>query len=345
MFCRRDTGVALPLAIALLAAVGCGSGSSTASNQAETTTTTGGGSNQKKVEIAVIPKGTTHEYWKSIHAGADKAAKELGGVTIDWQGPEKEDDREGQIKVVEGFTTKKVDGIVLAPLDITALAKPVQDAIDAGIPVVIIDSALTGPKTTSFVATDNHHAGQLGGEELAKELDGKGNVIMLRYEAGSASTMEREAGFLDAMKAAPGIKIISDDQYGMATAESAQKASENLIERFNTGGKFRADGIFCPNESTAFGMLLALRSSKLAGKVKFVGFDSSDQLVAGLSAGDINALVVQDPVKMGHDGVVNLVNSIRGKKVEDHEDTGATVVTKESMAQPKEAALLAPLKS
>lgn len=328
---------------ALLALAGCGSNSSQTS-QTTAASSASGGTAKKQLEIAVIPKGTTHEYWKSIHAGAQKAADELGGVTIDWKGPVREDDREDQIKVVEDFTTKHVDGIVLAPLDDTALRVPVKDAMDQSIPVVIIDSGLKDVKPVSFVATDNRNAGKLGGLELAKELGGKGNVIMLRYEEGSASTAEREQGFLDAMKENPSIKILSDEQYAGATAEDAQKASENLIERFTTGGKFQADGIFCPNESSAFGMLLALRSSKLAGKVKFVGFDSSDQLVAGLQAGEINALVVQNPVKMGHDGVEIMVHSLRGEKVPDHEDTGATVVTKANMATPAVAQLLAPPK-
>src|SRR2546421_5439287 len=158
---------------------------------------TGGGNSSggsKELQIAVIPKGATHEYWKSIHAGAQRAADELKGIQILWKGPLKEDDREDQIKVVEDFTTKKVDGIVLAPLDDTALSNPTNDAVNAGIPVVIIDSGLKNVKAMSFVATDNYKAGQLGGQKLVALLNGKGKVLMLRYEVGSASTDARERG-------------------------------------------------------------------------------------------------------------------------------------------------------
>jgi ribose transport system substrate-binding protein len=338
---------------AALAAVfivaGCNSGGSsdngTSSNATTGTSGSGGSGGKKALEIAVIPKGSTHEYWKSIHEGANEAAQELGNVTIDFKGPEKEDDKDGQIKVVENFVQTKVDGIVLAPLDATALGPAAKEAQDASIPVVIIDSTLNNFTPVSYVATDNQKAGKLGGEELAKELGGKGNVIMLRYEEGSASTEQREAGFEDAMKENPNIKIISDNQHAGATEETAQKASENLIQEFTKDGKFQADGIFCPNESSAFGMLRALQDANLAGKLKFVGFDSSDPLVAGLKSGQINGLVVQNPVKMGHDGVTNLVKSIRGEKVDDKEDTGATVVTKANMDQPDVAKLIAPPKA
>src|SRR5690349_20146339 len=171
--------------------------------------------------IAVIPKGTTHEFWKSINAGAVKAQRELNdqGTKVDiiWKGPLREDDRDQQIQVVEGFTTRHVSAIVLAPLDSQALVKPVHNAIAAKVPVVIMDSDLKSDRYVSFVATDNFKGGQLAGEQLAKLLGGKGNVILLRYAAGSASTEARETGFLDALKKHPEIKLISSDQHAGAT--------------------------------------------------------------------------------------------------------------------------------
>lgn len=193
----------------------------------------------KLIKIAVIPKGTTHEFWKSIFAGAKQAEQELRekGVNVEiiWKGPAKEDDRDDQIQVVENFVASGVDGIVLAPLDDTALRGPVQDATAKGIPVVIIDSdlnATAGKDYVTFVATDNYRGGQLGGEHLAKLLEGKGKVVLLRYQQGSASTNAREKGFLDAMNAAEGVEVISDNQYSGATTPSALQAVENLIQRF-----------------------------------------------------------------------------------------------------------------
>jgi ribose transport system substrate-binding protein len=294
-------------------------------------------------QIAVIPKGTTHEYWKSINAGAVKAQRELTAagtnVTIIWKGPLLEDDREQQIQVVENFVGRNVSAIVLAPLDSKALVAPVEDAIRAGIPVVIIDSALKSSMPSSTVATDNRKGGQIGARRLGALLGGKGRVVMLRYEVGSASTEEREAGFLDVMKGEfPGIELISTDQYGGATRETAFKAAQNLLNRFGE----QMDGIFACNESTASGTLLALREQGLAGKVKFVGFDANDQLVKALRQGDVQGLVVQDPFKMGYLGVKTAVDVLSHKAVPASIDTGVGLVTKDNMDDPAVSALIHP---
>ena len=294
--------------------------------------------------IAVIPKGTTHEFWKSVHAGAAKAGQEFG-VEIIWKGPLVESDRNSQIETVENFVSRGVAGIVLAPLDDTALVAPVTSATRAGIPVVIIDSGLKGEDYVSFVATDNRKGGEMAGERLAGLLGGKGKVAMLRYAVGSASTEQREAGFLDAMKKHPGIEVVSENQYAGATRETAFQASENLLNTLRGGSAesgLTVDGIFCPNESSTFGMLRALRDGGGAGKVRFVGFDAATDLVAALQAGEIDALVVQDPFNMGYLGVKTVVQKIRGEPVEKRIDTGATLVTKENIGDPKVAELLNP---
>jgi ribose transport system substrate-binding protein len=296
----------------------------------------------KKPVIAVIPKGTTHEFWKSIHAGALKAAREAD-VEILWKGPLKEDDREEQIKVVEDMITRGVKGIVLAPLDDAALRTPVRNATRTGIPVVIIDSDLKSKDHLSFVATDNRQGGYLGGQHLATLLGGKGRVVMLRYAEGSASTANREQGFLDAMKEQAGIEVVSANQYGGATTESAYKASENLLAPLkDKNGKLTIDGIFACNESTTFGMLRALQDGGHAGKVKFVGFDASAKLVEALKNDQINALVIQNPVRMGYLGVKTMVEYLNGKKVEPRVDTGVAVVTKANMNEPSAKEVLEP---
>jgi len=178
---------------------------------------------EKSYTVAVIPKGTTHEFWKSINAGAVKAQRELAAsgikVEVIWKGPLREDDRDQQIQVVENFMTRRVSAIVLAPLDSKALVRPVHNAVQAKVPVVIMDSDLKSDEYVSFVATDNYKGGQLAGEQMAKLLGGKGNVILLRYAVGSASTEARENGFLDALKKYADIKLISSDQHAGATRE------------------------------------------------------------------------------------------------------------------------------
>jgi ribose transport system substrate-binding protein len=299
-----------------------------------------GGAANGKITIAVIPKGTTHEFWKSVHAGAVKASKELN-VDIVWKGPVKEDDLKDQIDVVQSFTAQGVSGIVLAPLNDKALGGAVKAAVSAKIPVVVFDSDLQGKEHTSFVATDNIAAGRLAGEALGKLLGGKGKVVLLRYQEGSASTANREQGFLEGIKKTPGVQIVSDNQYGGATTESAFSTSERLLgaQKAADGG---VDGVFCPNESTTFGMLLALQKAGFAGKIKLVGFDSSPKLVAGLASGQIDGLVLQDPFNIGYLAVKTMVQHLRGEKVQERIDTGARLVTKENMNEPATKELLSP---
>ncbi len=295
-------------------------------------------------KIAVIPKGTTHEFWKSIYAGAKKAEQELkaGGVTVQiiWKGPLKEDDREQQVQVVENFIAQRVHGIVLAPLDRKALAGPVEMAARGKIPVVIIDSGLDTKAQAAFVATDNREGGRMAARELGKMLGGKGNVAMLRYAVGSASTEAREEGFLEIMrKDFPNIKLVSTDQHAGATRDTAKRTAENLLNRHGR----QLNGVFAANESSAAGMLLALRDAGLAGgKIKFVAFDSGETLNAGLKAGDIQGMVVQNPMRMGYLGVKTIVAVLQGKKVEPVVDTGVGFVTQANFNSPEMAEIVNP---
>jgi ribose transport system substrate-binding protein len=299
-----------------------------------------GGGGKGKAKIAVIPKGTTHEFWKAVNAGAIKASRELG-VEIAWKGPLKEDDLKEQVGIVESFVAQGVSAIVLAPLNDKGLLPPVKAAKAAGIPVVIFDSALQGDEHVSYVATDNVAAGKLGGEKLVKSVGGTGNVILLRYLEGSASTSQREQGFLDAMGKASGIKIVSDNQYGGATTESAHSTSESVLIA-KGADKGEVAGVFCPNESTTFGMLLALRKLGLAGKVKLVGFDASEKLVGALREGHIDGLVLQDPMKMGYLAFKTAAQAVKKEAFEKVIDTGARVVEKDNMDQPEIKELLSP---
>jgi ribose transport system substrate-binding protein len=297
---------------------------------------------QKGITIAVIPKGTTHEFWKSIHAGAVKASRELG-VSIIWKGPLKEDDRDAQISVVEDFISRKVSGIILAPLDDLALREPVENAVRAGIPVVIVDSDLRSDVFVSYAATDNYLGGRMGARRLAEILGDRGRVIMLRCFEGSASSTAREQGFLDEMAARQGIVVVSSNQYGGATLETAYRASENLIGPLKgAGGTLTIDGIFTPNESTTFGMLRALQDAGVAGKVKFVGFDSSTKLVEALRDGELHGLVLQNPFAMGEEGVKVMVAHLKGESVPRRIDTGVFVATPENMTQPEISQRLQP---
>jgi ribose transport system substrate-binding protein len=317
-------------ALLLMAAAACGGGNAPAS------------SSGNSISVAMIPKGTTHYFWQSIHAGANRAAQELG-VEVIWRGPLREDDRDSQVSEVEGFISRGVSGIAIAPLDEAALVGPVNDAMSRKIPVVIFDSGLNGENYVSFVATDNVKGGRLGGERLIEAMGGKGRVVLLRYAEGHDSTTKREEGFLAAMAAHPGVEVVSSNQYVGTDVEGAYKRTESILSSYKKpDGSLTIDGIFCANESSSFAAMRVLKDNGWAGKLHFVGFDSSENLVKGLQDGTLDGLVLQDPVKMGYLSIKKLVAHIRGEPVERRIDTGVQVATRENMEQPGMKELIHP---
>jgi ribose transport system substrate-binding protein len=291
-------------------------------------------------QIAVIPKGTTHEFWKSVHAGAARAAKELGNVEILWKGPLGESDTDGQISVVQDFITRHVDGIVLAPNDSQSLVAAVADAKAEGIPTVIFDSGLDNAElTVSYVATDNYLGGALAARRLAEVLDKRGNVVLMRYKQGSESTEQREAGFLETLaKEFPEINVLSSNQYaGTTPEESLDKSQQVLITH-----RGEVDGVFTVCEPNGTGMLGALETEDPSGRIKFVTFDPSPRMIESMRQGRIHGIVLQDPVTMGYEAVKAMVAHLEGKPVEKRIDTGEYVATPENMQEPDMARLLSP---
>jgi ribose transport system substrate-binding protein len=232
-----------------------------------------------------------------------------------------------------------VQGIVLAPLDDRALVRPVEEAGKVGIPVVIIDSGLQTTEIVSFVATDNRQGGRLAADRLGEVLNGSGRVLMLRYLEGSASTHEREEGFLEEMAAKyPGIEFVSSDQYAGPTRETAKRAAENVLNRYGE----EIDGIFTPNESSTIGMLLALQDIERAGKLPFVGFDSGEMEINAIRDGQLQGIVVQNPFRMGYLGVLTIVKHLKGEPVDARIDTGVMVVTPDNIDSPEAQQLVNP---
>lgn len=294
-------------------------------------------SQEKDITIAVIPKGTIHEFWKSVHAGAVKASEETG-VKIIWKGSVKEDDREEQLQIVETFIGTNISALVLAPLDNRALVMPVREAKTRGIPTVIIDSGLDGDTHISFVATDNYYGGVIAAEYMGKILGGKGKLILLRYQEGSVSNTNRENGFINTITTKfPEIEVLSDNQYAGVTTESAYQTSENLLNRFP-----EVNAMFAPNEPVTFGCLRALQDRKITEQVTLVGFDASAKLVEALEKGEVKGIVLQDPVKIGYLGVKTAVDYLKGIKVSPRIDTGVTLATPENMHEPEIWRLLHP---
>lgn len=322
-------------AVALLLACGCGSPTSTnnASSGSSDAAT-------KQLQIAVIPKGASHEFWKSVEAGARRADNEFDDVEVTWKGPLSEGDEADQIATVEGFVADGYDGICLAPLDAVSLRKPVETAMKQGIQVLVFDSALMNSEgIVSYVATNNYHGGEMAGDELARLLEGQGEIVLMRYALNSESTEQREEGFLTAIAKHPGIKLIFDD-YANAGEDKAIVLGEQILANFGD----QVDGIFCPNESTAAGMLTVLRrdSRELAGKVKLVGFDAGAKLIDGLEKGHLQATVLQDPVRMGYESVKLMRDKLQGREVKLRVETGEVLATTKNCRDPEVRKLLEP---
>jgi len=289
---------------------------------------------QDRKRIAVIPKGNAHIFWQSIHAGAVAAARE-SNVDIIWNGPASETDFTGQLKIVEAMINQRVDAILLAPIDKSAMVAVVDRAARQSIPVVIFDSGIDTQNFVAQVATDNYRGGQDGAERLAKILNGKGKVAIVAVLPGSASTMLREQGFEDTIrKNHPNIQIV-DKRYGMADFAKSLAVTENMLTAHTD-----LAGLFASNESSAVGAAQALKGRK--GRVKLVGFDSSPTLLQDLEAGVIDSLVVQDPFRMGYESMRAAVTKLQGETPRRLSDLPPLVVTRENLNDPAVQKLLKP---
>ncbi len=302
-----------------------------------------------KYKVAVIPKGLTHEFWQSIHRGAQRAADDLAAqglrVQVLWEGPITEDALREQAGIVQQMATSRgIHGLVLAPQDSKGMVPVVQEVADRGIPVVIIDSGLDDPSLfVKYVATDNYNGGKMAAKRLLEVLAKQGKeapkLVLFRYAPGSESTEQREKGFMDEVAAVaarqkkegkPAVAVISDNVYAGATVDTAQKEAGPLLGKV----KDEADGVFAVNESAATGMLNAMRSMGLNQKIRLVAFDSSEPLLQAVEDGDVDGLIVQDPYRMGYLGVWVLVRHLEGDDVSaggKNLSTGEFLLTKENV--------------
>jgi ribose transport system substrate-binding protein len=285
--------------------------------------------------VGVIPKGANHIFWQTVHAGAEKAAREFR-FRVEWNAPTLEIDSSRQIEIVDSMVNRRVAGIVLAPVDRTALVAVVERAGRAGIPVSIFDSAIDTPRIVSYVATDNTEAGRMAARRMGEILGGKGKVGIVGFMPGSASTMEREHGFQDEIaRRFPGIRI-AGLQFGMADRAKAMAVTENLLTAHPD-----LAGIFADNESSSGGAVQAVKS-RGARHVKVVAFDASEQLLADLRAGIIDSIVVQNPFRMGYESARAIGLHLRGEAPPRTLDSGAVLVRAADLARPEIHELLFP---
>jgi ribose transport system substrate-binding protein len=311
-----STLIAACVAISLLA--GCGKKPTTA------------------LRIALVPKSTSHSFWMTVKAGAEAAAKE-SGVELIFRGPSKETDVAGQITILEDLTNQKVDAIVMAACNSKALIKPVEKAIRAGIPVVTVDSGIDSDIAASFIATDNILGAHKAAEELARLIGDKGEIGVMPIVSGAATSTMRENGFKEQIAKHANIRVVStlfsqcDEAKGMAATEDMLTSNPSIV------------GIFSACGPGAVGTARVLDQRKLAGKVKLVAFDAFPAEIEALKHGTIQALIVQNPFKMGYEGVKAAIKARHGEAIPKRLDTGVAVVTMRNFNDPDIQKLLFPL--
>jgi ribose transport system substrate-binding protein len=291
--------------------------------------------NRRKV-IGVVPKGTSHLFWVSVQAGAMAAGRALN-VEVLWNGPATETEYSRQIQIVDSMIARHVDGLALAAQDHTALDASLDRAAREGIPVTVFDSGVDSTNYMTFVATNNFEAGQMAARKLAELLNDKGSIAMVLHVPGSFSTMERERGFEETIAKEFPRMHIEQKQYGMSDRSKAMAAAENILTAHPN-----LDGIFASTEPSSVGTALALKARGITGKLKFVAFDASEGMVEDLKGGTIDALVAQDPFRMGYEAVATLVDKLNGKTPPKRIDLSARVITKPDLDKPEIKELLNP---
>lgn len=285
--------------------------------------------------IGVVPKSVSNIFWVTVEEGVRSAARNMG-VDIEWNGAQTESDIPRQIQIVDSMIARRLDGIAVAASERKALMQVLDRAAAAGIPVTVFDSGVDSENYVSFVSTNNYEAGRMAGERLALLTGGKGKIGVLLHAPGSFSTMDRERGFEDVLRQKYPRLEIAARQYGLADRSKAVAAAENILTAHPD-----LDGFFASSEPSASGVSLALAARGLAGRVKFVAFDSSDTMIADLRKGTISAMVVQDPFRIGYEAVRTLVEKLRGGTPPKRIDLNARVIGKDDLGKPDVIRLLA----
>ncbi|MBP6655305.1 MAG: substrate-binding domain-containing protein [Propionivibrio sp.] len=292
----------------------------------------------KNLNVVFIPKSSDQDYWVFMRDGVDKGIREAGNVSLTWRGPSYNDDTDSQINILRAYTRPGIDAIIIAPTDRARLLEPVKKAAALGIKIIVVDSAVDGNAHQNFITTDNYVAGALAAKHMSDLLNAQGNVVVFRTVEGSASTDDRARGFVDYLKKTSPKMVIVADSYGGGSRGKALHSAAKLLESTPD-----IDGIFAVNESSIDGMLRALRTAGRAGKIKLIGFDSTDFLIEGMEKREVNGLVVQNPRQMGYLAIKAAIAAINNASgAEKNLFTEATMVTPENYRDREIKALLVP---
>ena len=322
---RKDLRRMLFLLMGVLPVLVCVAGCSLAVRRAPDT----------KPRIAVVAKMINVDFWQAVKQGTEAAAKEFN-VDIRFTAPVHEVDIDGQIALMREAIDDRVDAIVLAASDYERLVPATEEAVAAGIPVVVIDSAVHTDKITSFIATDNRDAGKRLGRQLIRFTGEKADIAIMNSVEGAASVMEREEGFKEIMKLYPDIRIV-DTLYCRSDIPLAEKMTRELLVAHP-----EMDAIAAMNSMSAIGVARGVSQLGLSGQVKVVAFDNAIEQIEFIEDGTICSLVVQKPFAMGYLGIQTALQVLDGKKVEHTIDTGSTVIDRDNLYTPENQKLLFP---
>ncbi len=286
--------------------------------------------------IGVIPKATSHLFFVSVHAGVERAARDLH-VDVLWNGPDNETDYTRQIEIVDAMVARQVDALAISATEERALVAPLERAIRAGIPVTVFDSAVAIDNYVSFIATDNYGAGCTAARTLAGLIGGKGGVGMVMQKPGGTSTVLRERAFEETIaKEFPGVRIVAE-QFGMADAARSRAAAENILTAHPD-----LAGLFASSEAASIGAIQAARSRGMSGKIKLVTFDFSPTHLEALKDGTVDVMLVQDPFRIGYEAVKSLAEKLSGRVPARRLDLPVRSIVKADLTKPAVQALLFP---
>jgi ribose transport system substrate-binding protein len=297
----------------------------------------GGGGGQKALDIAVVPKAIGFDFWEAVHKGAQCQASKQSNVKVEWNGVTAETDVSGQINLLQNYLTRHVDGLVYAATDAKSLYQVTQQAQQQKTPVVNIDSGTTPqPGDVPLFATDNQASAVKAADLMAQALHDQGKVAMIEFQPGSMTNDQRVNGFKQGLQKHPGIKLATT-QSSDSDSTKALSVTENILT-----ANPDLTGIFAANEPSVIGAAQAVARRGLTGKVQIIGWDAAPDEVKAVQSGEISALVVQNPFRMGYDSVGAMVKQIRDNVQPHNEDTGVTFVNKDNLNDTKVKAVLNP---
>jgi len=290
--------------------------------------------------IPIIVKDTTSFYWQIVLAGARKAGKDLG-VKVPELGPQSESDITGEISILENAVASNPAAVVIAPTQFQALGKPI-DAAAKKVKIIGIDSAADSKAFTSFLTTDNVAGGRIAADGLAAAIQEKygkaeGDVALITSLPGVGSLDQRAKGFKEQIAAKyPGLKLVADK-----VADGQATTGLNIMTDLITANP-NLRGVFASNLIMAQGAGQAMAENKKSDTIKVIGFDSDPKTVKFLQDGVLAGLVVQDPFRMGYDGIKTALAVSKGEQVAANVDTGANLITKANMNTERSQELLNP---